>query len=162
MFKTSSSMKGTTLISVLQGSFLTAQSWGLCREGLMGEGNKGAWTVMAHQDLPRLRAIKLPSQTTAKQTHYTAVWVFLCATGCHHIDTDSTSVTLLQNPRLLPHSLSFHSQTIITQHGLISGQQGNETICSWISHLNHPEAENSAAVGTLKVGFLASISKYAN
>lgn len=38
--------------------------------------------------------------------------------------------------------------------GLISGQQGNETICSWISHLNQPEAENAAPVGTLKVRFL--------
>lgn len=111
MFKTSLFKKDMTRVSVLHGSFLTAQSWGLCREGFLGKGNKGAWTVMAHQDLPRLRVIELPSQTTAKQTHHTAIWVFLCAAGCYHIDNNSTSVTLLPNPRLLSHSLSFHPQT---------------------------------------------------
>lgn len=154
MFKTSSFMKGRTLISVLQGSFLTAQSRGLCREGFMGEGNKGAWNWWHIRTSPGLG----PSNCLNKQLQTRPITQQF---GFSSVQQDATTLIMILHqshfsqiqvaptkPFLLPPNRPSLSA------GLISGQQGNEIICTWISLLNQPEAENSALTGTLKVGFL--------
>lgn len=171
MCKTSLLMKGRTLIKILQGSFLTAQSWGLCREGFMGEGNKGAWTVMAHLDLPshraaftnKCKAVAQHIHSNLGEIHRHTAQQF----GFSSVQQNVTTLNMTLDQCTSPKSQAAPTQPFLSspKHpslstGLIPGQQENGTICSWISHLNQREAENSAPAGTLKVGFLASISKY--